>query len=207
MKKTTITLLTYLAWSIPAIATAQAAETNQVLTRCLVRAEQLPDQTLAEAENWIKTGGGDSAWVCHAFAQFHRGEFRQAAHEFMALAAKREKKAPKQAAAYYVQAGLAAMRAGDHETAEKAYAAAIKLEPHDPEVWIDRATQRASTEHYWEALSDIDRALDIMPEMPEALRLRAQIRTKLGQDHSAKTDFEHAAAIESAETPAQPKSQ
>ncbi len=188
-----------IAFAFPCEAFAAPDETNQKLTRCLSRAEQMPDQTVAESEYWIKKGGGDAAWLCHAFAQFHRGEYRVAAQEFSEQAQKRNKSDPKKAASMHAQAGLAAMRAGDHKMAEAEYAAAIKLEPHDPDIWIDRATERAATEHYWDALDDINQALEIMPDMPEALRLRAQIRRKLGQDISAKSDFEYAASIDQAE--------
>lgn len=175
------------------------APADQRLVRCLTRAEEMPDQAAAETTAWLKKGGGDPARVCHAFAQFHRGEFAAAAEEFALLAAKRDKNAPKQAASLHVQAALAAMRVNDHKRAESEFAAAIKLEPHDPDVWVDRATERAATEHYWEALADVNKALELMPDMPEALRLRGQIHLKLGQDNSAKSDFEHAGTVEDTE--------
>lgn len=172
---------------------------DQKLTRCMHRAEQSPDHAAAEAEAWLKNGGGDKAMVCHAFTQFHRGEFEAAAREFASLAARHEKGDPKQAASLHVEAGLSFVRAGKPEAAETEYAAALVLEPHDPDIWLDRATARAAAERYWEALEDAGKALEIMPDMPEALRLRAQVRVKLGQDSAAKSDFEHAGAIESAE--------
>lgn len=175
------------------------AETDQNLTRCLHRAEQSPDYAVAEAQAWLKKGGGDQAKVCHAFAQFHRGEFEAAASEFAFLAAKKEKGNPSQSVSFHTQAGLSAMRAGNFKMAEAEYSAALRIEPHDPDIWLDRATLLAGNERYWEALEDVNRALEIMPDMPEAIKLRAQVRTKLGQKSAAISDFEYARSIEEAE--------
>lgn len=196
MKLTTIMILAGGVMSVasPSVC-AMPAQTDQRLTRCLHRASDLPDIAAVESEAWIKKGGGDPAKVCHAFAQFHRGEFQTAAKEFSELAKKREKKNPKQASSLHTQAGLAAMRDNDHKTAEAEFTAALKGEPHDPDIWMDRATLRAATERYWEALADIDKSLDLMPDAPEALQLRGQIRMKLGQDNGAKADFERAKTI------------
>jgi tetratricopeptide (TPR) repeat protein len=184
---------------IPVMAMAASLSATPQFNHCLQRAEQFPDQAAAESHVWLKKGGGDPARVCHAFAQFHRGEYDGAAQEFAVLAARMEKTDRKRAASLHAQAGLSAMRANDPKMADKEYAAAIKLEPQDPDIWIDRATGHAASEHYWEALDDLNRALDIMPDMPEALRLRAQVRVKLGQDLSAKSDFEAARGVEEAE--------
>lgn len=163
------------------------------LADCLKRAEQSPDITLAEADHWLKSGGGDAARLCRAFAQFHRGEFLLAAQQFQALAESGQKK---HRAALEAQAALAYGRANDFKQAEAAYAQALKLEPQDPEVWLDRATLRADNEKYWDSLDDLNRALTLMPDMIEALRLRGQIYTKLGNESNARADFTRAAMLE-----------
>jgi tetratricopeptide (TPR) repeat protein len=197
--RNTLRLIGALALIFLSSVMASPVHANQTSAKCLQRAEQFPDQAAAESQVWIKKGGGDPARVCFAFAQFHRGEYESAAREFAALAARMDKLDGKRAASLHARAGLSAMRANDSKMADKEYAAAIKLEPQDPDIWIDRATGHAASEHYWEALDDLNRALDIMPDMPEALRLRAQVRVKLGQDLSAKSDFEAARGVEEAE--------
>ncbi len=179
---------------------------EQMLAQCLHRAERTPDETLAQAEQWLKQGGGDRARLCRAFAQFHGGDTIFAAQEFAALAAARDKTDRKHAASLYTQAGLAYMRANDHKNAEVAYGKALILEPQDPEMWLDRATERAAVERFWDAIDDLNRALDIMPDMIDALRLRGQAWTKLGQESKARADFERAAMLEAAEgvTPSPP---
>jgi len=90
---------------------ADNVQGEQKMTRCLRRAEQFPDQRRRRRKSGLKNGGGDAARVCHAFAQFHRGEYEAAAQEFAVLAAKMEQQDRKKAASLHVQAGLAAMRA------------------------------------------------------------------------------------------------
>jgi len=167
------------------------------LEDCLHRAEKTPDETFAMAESWLKQGGGDKARLCRAFAQFHRGEFKASGDEFAALAAARDTKDPKQAVSLHAQAGLAYMRLEDHKRAEAEYAAALRLEPQDPDIWMDRATERASSEHFWDAIEDLNKALAIMPDMTEALRLRGQVWTKLGLISRARDDFMRAEDLES----------
>ena len=183
------------------LSTAVHAEPprEQKLTECLQRAEQSPDITLAEADHWLKQGGGDAARLCRAFAQFHRGEFLAAAQAFRELADSTNKKQPrnpKHIAALAAQAGQAYARANDVRNAETAYAAALKFEPQDPDIWLDRATMRADAEHYWDALDDVNKALTLMPDQPEALRLRGQIWTKLGNISNARVDYTRAAVLE-----------
>jgi tetratricopeptide (TPR) repeat protein len=187
-------------------ASAAPLSPEQKLAQCLKHAEALPDDTIAEAESWLKKDGGDRARTCHAFAQFHRGEYILAAQEFAALAVLRDTKDRKHAASLHAQAGLSYMRADDHKKAESEYTAALRLEKQDPDIWMDRATERASVERYWDAIDDLNHALILMPDMTEALRLRGQAWAKLGQDSNAKLDFERAAMLDSAENaPAPPK--
>ena len=185
-----------LGFSLPVHATTPS---DNKLESCLAHAESSPDDAMAEAHSWYKNKGGDSALLCRAFAQFHRGEFAKSAQEFAMLAKKRDKKDHKHAASLHAQSALAYMRSNDHKNSSAEYAAALKLEPQDPEIWMDSATENAATEHYWDAISDLNHALKIMPDMAEALRLRGQAWAKLGQNSNAKADFERASMIDDAE--------
>lgn len=191
-----MTLLGWVILSGPALADSSIDKT---LAECLERAEQSPDLALAEADRWLKEGGGDPARLCRAYAQFHRGEYLLAAQAFRALADSTYKQQPnntKHVAALAAQAGLAYARANDVKNAEIAYAAAIKLEAQDPDIWLDRATMRADAERYWDALDDLNRALTLMPDQPQALRLRGQVWTKLGHESNARADFIRAAMLD-----------
>ena len=192
--------LLILVWWLASIGMVWAAEADispeKRLEICIKKAHESPDITLAEAQNWQKNGGGDRARLCAAFAQFQRGEFIISAQEFGVLAQKRDVKDRKHAASLHTQSGLAYMRANDHKNAEVEFEAALRLEPHDPEIWLDRATERVTVERYWDAIDDLKQALAIEPDMSEALRLRGQAWTKLGNDSNAKADFERAAIVE-----------
>jgi predicted Zn-dependent protease len=180
-------------------AATPALAPNQKLEACLKKAEDLPDIAAADAELWFKKGGGENARFCHAAAQFNRGEYTLAGRGFASLAAMHDKNDARHAAQLHARAGLSFMRADDGKNADKEYAAALKLEPDDPEIWMDRATYRASTEHYWDAISDLNHAVKIAPDMSEALRLRGQAWLKLGDTKNADADFIAAEDIEAAE--------
>ncbi len=182
-----------------ATAVAAGPSPRQKLEACLKKAEDLPDIAEANASTWLKHGGGEPARFCHAAAQFNREEFSSSAHEFAALAALHDKNDPRHAAELHARAGLGFMRANDNKNAENEYATALKLEPDDPEIWVDRATERAAAERYWDAISDLNHALGIMPDMADALRLRGQAWMKLGNSKNAAADFNAAGEIDAAD--------
>lgn len=186
--------------AVAAPRSVQAAEkTGRKLEKCLKRALRAPDEAVAEAESWMKKGGGDGARLCRAHAQFHRGEYALAAAEFAALAAKVGAGDRVHVTALHVKAGLSYSRANDHVRAEEQYSRALAFESQDPEIWVDRAAERASIERYWDAIDDLNRALTLMPDMTEALRMRGQALMKLGQDRKAWLDFQRAEVLDRAE--------
>ncbi len=194
-------LFVFFAMAYFAINTSYAAvsTSNSKLEACLKKAEDLPDIAAADAELWFKRGGGENARFCHASAQFNRGEYVLAGRGFASLAATHDKTDARHAAQLHARAGLSFARANDSKDTEKEYGAALKLEPVDSEIWMDRASARASSEHYWDAISDLNHALKITPDMPEALRLRGQCWTKLGNKKNAEADFIAAEDIEAEE--------
>jgi tetratricopeptide (TPR) repeat protein len=167
---------------------------QQQMRVCLKKAAALPDIAVVEANKWVKHGGGDAAILCRATAQFHNNEFVKSAEDFTALA--KDQKDAKQSSLLYRQAGLSWHRAENYKNSEEAYTRALSLEQSDPDLWIARATERAAAQHYWDAIDDLDKALDVMPDMPEALRLRGQVWAKLGLEHNAEADFRHAGEVQ-----------
>ena len=192
--------LSFLIFSVLILSplTLSAAEPlpKAKLEACLKKANDLPDIAEAEAVSWLKHGGGEYARLCHASAQFNRNEFIDAAREFSVLAAMHDKNDPHHAAELHARSGLSYMRGGELKSAETEYAIALKLEPDDPEIWMDRATERAGAERYWDAISDLNRALSILPEMTDALRLRGDAWIKLGNVKNANADYSLAEQID-----------
>src|SRR6185312_14308250 len=115
---------------------------HEALQLCLKKASDAPDLALAEAENWLKHGGGDAALLCRATAQFHRNEFVKSGDDFATLAAHQED--TKHASFLYTQAGVAYMRGKDYRKSESEYERALHQEAQDPDIWVDRATERAA---------------------------------------------------------------
>ncbi len=178
--------------SAPLYAAEDAS--RQQLQVCLKKSSDMPDIAAAEASKWLKQGGGDAAMLCRAYAYFHSNEFAKSAVDFAQLAATRTDN--KRGSLLHAQAGLSWMRAENYKKSEEEYGKALKLEPQDPDFWVDRATERGAAQHYWDAIDDLNQALKIMPDMPEALRLRGDVWFKLGNGNKAQDDFHRAAQIE-----------
>ena len=166
-----------------------AQATPMTLPDCLKKTEGMPDLAAADADLWIKEGGGFDAQLCHAFAQFRRNEFKSAGEEFAALAHGIDAKQVRQKASLYAQAAAAFTRAQDRNNADSAFGAALKLDDRDPEIWMDRALARAAVGSYWDAIADASQALKLNPKNVDALRLRGQAWVKLGNEPMAREDF------------------
>jgi Flp pilus assembly protein TadD len=175
---------------------------EQKLDNCLKKAEQYPDMAVADSEAWMNKDGGDAARLCHANALYNRDDFDGAGREFSALASKRNANAS--AASLYTQAGLAFAQAKETKNAEIQFAKALKLQPDNAEIWFDRATERSTVEHYWEAIADLNNAIKYMPSMAKAYRLRGQAWMHLGNTKNAKNDFFAAEDIEGVKPDAEP---
>lgn len=190
-------LLSIAAFDVCAAEKAVPSNPQLQMRACLKKATDLPDIAVVEANDWIKRGGGDAAVLCRATAQFHNNEFIKSAQDFTTLAD--GQKDTRQASLLYQQAGLAWTRAENYKLAEETYGKAISDEQADPDLWVARANERAAAQRYWDAIDDLDKALDVMPDMPEALRLRGQVWSKLGLDHNAEVDFRHAGEVQAEE--------
>ena len=49
----------------------------------------------------------------------------------------------------------------------------VEIDPSNLDLWIDRSVTLATAQNYWEAIDDLNHALDIDPEQTEALIFRA----------------------------------
>jgi len=144
---------------------------------------------------WRRKGGGDAALHCVAVALVGLGQHGQAARLLEELAGRTEGARVPLKAALLAQAANARTMAGQSAAAEKLLTDAIALRPGDAELRIDRSIARAAQGRYWEALDDLNAALDRAPERADALTLRASAWRHVGAPALARQDIDRALAL------------
>jgi len=141
---------------------------------CLRKAASQPDSAYEDAMGWARTrGGGEPAQHCAAVALFNAGQWRRAAEAFTDLAGRYRDRRTLLRASLVAQAGRAWLAADEPARAVSAFTAAIEIAPDAAIFWIDRAEARAAGGAFWEAIDDLNRALDLDPRRGEAHALRA----------------------------------
>jgi len=155
---------------------------------CLKLAKQSPEKAFDSALTWQDRGGGDMARLCQAMALFHQGQFQAAATRLEDLIPTLGADTPQGAASLLARAGWAWLRAGDEIKAEHAYTAALSRTPADPELLIDRAFARAEGQRYWDAVDDLNRAIEMNPRNADPYLYRAGAYRELGNHAKALED-------------------
>ncbi len=180
---------------------------------CLARAADDPDHALDLAFRWSTDGGGLPAEHCIAVALITMGHPDVAAERFEDMLAKLRRgeglpwdplggpaSIDALAAAIYAQLGNARLMADDPERAIDAFTRALSLLPAgwldlEQQLYIDRARAAGILGRFPDAITDLDRAEAIDPEVPEIYVLRASARRALGQFGKAEDDLARAAAL------------
>lgn len=162
---------------------------------CLERAKELPDFAYAEAKLWESKGGGNDARLCQAMAQLFRGEYKESAVALEDLIPQLGLP-PKVTAGLWGKAGWAWFNAKEHTKADVDYTKAIGLQPTDPDLLIDRATERAGAERWWDTLRDLDRALTLDGARVDAIVMRAETKHRLARDLEAGRDLRMALSLD-----------
>jgi tetratricopeptide (TPR) repeat protein len=140
---------------------------------CMALARENPGAAFARAGTWQAEGGGDPARHCAAVALIELGQLDEAARQLEALAQDLQPAHLDLRAEVLGQAGQAWLLAGENERAHAAQSAAIEIDPKNIDLWIDRSVTLASAQNYWEAIDDLNHALDLDPDRAEALIFRA----------------------------------
>ena len=170
----------------------QGPEAGRRYTACMQLARKDAGQAQNAAADWHAKGGGVPAMHCLSVALLSLGYYEQAAENMEALARGDDKLSAALRGDLYGQAGNAWNIAGKPERALRAQSAALKLKPDDADLLIDRGITLASTARYWDALDDLNRALEIAPGRVEALVFRATAWRKLGSPELAEEDIDRA---------------
>lgn len=156
--------------------TPDLATTPDEITRyqqCLELAEKKPEDGFEAAMQWRDSTGSNAAKQCVAVALFYLDEPEEAASRLEELALDM-RAAPKELRARLLsQAGTAWSVAGNLEQANAAITTAIQLAPGLADLYVDRSEVLAQAKNYWEAIDDLNKALDLQPGYGIALAFRA----------------------------------
>ena len=170
----------------------QGPEAERRYTACMQLARKDAGQAQTAAAEWHAKGGGAAAMHCLSVALLSLGYYQQAAENMEALARGKHKLSAALRSDLYGQAGNAWSIAGKPARALRAQSAALKLRPDDADLLIDRGITLAGSARYWDALDDLNRALEIAPGRVEALVFRAAAWRRLDSLELAEEDIRRA---------------
>ncbi|MGE0652137.1 MAG: hypothetical protein AB7P12_10350, partial [Alphaproteobacteria bacterium] len=176
----------------PTSYAAQDANAQEAYALCMELAQRAPDEALAKAETLHKAGYAAPSRHCLATALLTLGRTAQAAKVFFELARDFKDLPASERAEAYGQAGRAWLEAGDVTKAETAFGAALKVAPNDVLRLIDRAIARGAQGKDFEALDDLNRAVDLAPRNADARILRAAASRRDGAGELAALDIDAA---------------
>jgi tetratricopeptide (TPR) repeat protein len=144
---------------------------------------------------WRKKGGGDAAIHCIAVALLGMGQYSQAARMMEELAGQPNPGRPDLRAGLYGQSANAWNIAGRPQTAVRLLTKAIKLQPGNLDLLIDRSIAHAGLGKYWKSLDDLNVVVAKEPDNVDALIFRASAWRKVGTLDLAKQDIITALAL------------
>lgn len=161
--------------------------------RCLTAAEISPETGMEMALRWRNLNGGEPAQHCMAVAMMMIGDSEAAAPLLDSLAGNSSATAPVRAGLFR-QAAQAWMAEAEYGRALSALEQAEGLLDRDAAVFIDLAVVHAALDDYWAAVDALNAALDLEPNMADALVLRGSAYRRLEFPSLATDDLERALA-------------
>jgi tetratricopeptide (TPR) repeat protein len=177
-------------------AAPSGARVEEAYALCMELARRAPDDALARAEALHKAGHAAPSRHCLATALLTLGRAAQAARVFFDLARDLKDLPASERSESYGQAGRAWLEAGDTAKAEAAFAAALKIAPNDVLRLVDRAIARGAQGKDFEALDDLNRAVELAPRNADARILRAAASRRVGAGELAEVDIDAALGID-----------
>ncbi len=184
-------LIAVLAQLTPAKAEVIGGEESY--RACMTLAREKPKDGEERALGMIALKGGAPARHCLATALLNLGRYADAADAYIDVAvATRD---PVMRVEALGQAGNVWVMAGDLPRAVATFGEAIRLKDDDPDLYIDRAIALAAAANYYEALDDLNRALELDPRRAEAFVFRATAYRYVDAFDLAFQDVESALAL------------
>ena len=179
---------------LPAAANAAASDAAHY-RRCMADTSANPAAALADAEGWVRAGGGVPAEHCAGSALFNLKRYADAGKRLDRAAANPAKLDAEFRVALFNQAGNAWLVAGDGARAVQSFSGALALSPGDADLFADLARAHAMRRNWHEVVLDLNAALQLSPRRPDLLVLRASARRALKSYHEARLDIEAALKI------------
>lgn len=168
---------------------------------CVALVDRDPVRALTEAEDWRIKGGGVAARQCLGLAYAAQMRWLPALTAFEEAARAAERDRDGRAPRLWVQAGNAALAAGDPSRARQAFDTALVggtlTGAESGEAFLDRARALFALGQPKQARGDIDEALKLVPADPLAWLLSATLARKSGDLARAGKDIEEAARLSS----------
>lgn len=177
-----------------ATATSQAPDPGTQYAECMKLAARNPKAAIEIAGQWEGLGGGAAATHCRAVATDNDGDHRVAALMLEDLA-KTSRTTASLKADMLRQAAQSWIKADQKERAMGVLDAAIKVDPDKTGLYEDRAILRAEEGHLWDAIDDLNAALDREPRRVSSLVLRAAAYRRLNTLDLARVDVERARTL------------
>ncbi|MFM2130187.1 MAG: hypothetical protein RL477_1733 [Pseudomonadota bacterium] len=180
-----------------AAADEQKSRANEAAyVTCMELARRAPQDAIARAEGLYKAGAQQPSRHCLATALLTLGRAAQAAKVFLDLARDMTGAEPAERSEAFGQAGRAWLEAGEVARAEAAYSEALGFAPNDALRLIDRAIARGAQGRDFEALDDLNRAVELAPGVTDARILRAAANRRVGAGELADVDIAEALRID-----------
>lgn len=196
--KRTITLLTAICIAAIIVPSTSRAQQGKILTpksleareyaACMALTKTNPKYAHDSALTWRKKGGGEAAIHCIAVSLLGMGQYSQAARMLEELADQPKPDRPDLRAGLYGQAANAWNIAGRPQTAVRLLTRAIKLQPENLDLLIDRSIAHAGLGQYWKSLDDLNLVIEKAPDNADALIFRASAWRKVGTLDLAEQD-------------------
>lgn len=141
--------------------------------QCLDLAAKTPSDGFEQAMEWRDSTGSNAARQCVAVALFYLKSYREAANRFEELGIDMRAAPAEVRARLLSQAGTSWDMAGDLQRANADITTAIQIAPKLADLYVDRSMVLAEAKNYWEAIDDLNKALDLQPGYGLALAFRA----------------------------------
>lgn len=187
--------------SVPASAAEPPPQDNPY-GACMALARTAPEDALAQAEALSKAGAEAPARHCVATAMLSLGKPAQAAKVLDDLTRDLGKAPADQRAELAAQAGRAWLTAGDAAKAVASFTQALAALPDSTALLIERAVANGAAGKDFEALDDLNRAVELAPASADARALRGAAYRRVGALELAQENLEAALTLDSGHGPA-----